>query len=431
MDRSNRDRGGGTPRPHAPGGERRARPPRILLYSHDTYGLGHIRRNLLICNNFSKWTEKPQTLLATGSPRAQAFDLPAGCDTVKLPSVLKQPDGTYAARSLDIPFREIREMRTAILMSACRHFRPDLLLVDHSPAGMDGELMRLLQDLRRRTDRPRVVLGLRDVIDDPDRVRAEWKRLGVWDPMADLYDRVLVYGDPRVRTTADELGLSDFLPGRVVHTGYLGSSSNHGDSRRTSDPMILVTAGGGGDGQALLRQFAEYLESLERPTPFRSVVVTGPFLSRQRYEEISARLRATGHRVAVIRFTDRMRELLDSASGVVSMGGYNAIVELLDRGLPALVVPRDKPRLEQTIRARRLSRVSRIEAVSTCELSSDHLGRFVEGALAERSLGRGHDLDMNGLAAVDRELRNLLGLEAGDGGSIPIAREGRHASRLG
>jgi predicted glycosyltransferase len=46
--------------------------------------------------------------------------------------------------------------------------------------------------------------------------------------------------------------------------------------------------------------------------------------------------------------------VLAGARGVVTMGGYNTISEVLQTGVPALVIPRVRPSQEQLIRARQL-----------------------------------------------------------------------------
>jgi len=414
-----------------PAPEVRSNPVRIMLYSHDTYGLGHLRRNLLLCDRFAAVAQAPQVLLATGSPRAQAFELPEGCDTFKLPTVLKQPDGTYRSRTLGVPFEEMREMRSQMLLAAYRSFRPDVVLVDHAPAGCEGEILPLLREVRSGGKRPRMVLGLRDVIDEPGRVRSEWRRLGVWDELGDLYDHVLVYGDLRVPTTASELGLESRLPGKVVHTGYLGRPVPPycPVAHRDTEPMILVTAGGGGDGHKLFRAYASFLESLEAPAPFRSVVVTGPFLSRERYAEISGRLRATVQRVAVFRFTAKMESLLASAAGVVAMGGYNSVVEILAAGSPALIVPRTEPRREQVLRARRLAPHCGFEICPGDRIDGETIGKFVRRILDERPPRRVPELNLGGLDRVASEVLDCTG--RGAARTTPTDIHGRGARHAG
>lgn len=381
---------------------------RVLIYSHDTYGLGHLRRSSLIAEGLASASEFSSTLIATGSPRAQAFSLPPGTDTVKLPAALKTPTGGYRARTLRLPIEEMVRVRAEILRALTWSYLPDLILVDHAPAGMLGELRPLFDDLHLWGRRPRLVLGLRDVIDAAERVRKEWDRVGAWELLDHDYDRVLVYGDPTVRSTADELGLPQRLAGRVVPVGYLGRRIDR--SADPADPYVLVTTGGGGDGHEVLRAYVSYLEALPGPAPFRSVLVSGPFLSPRRQREIATRARHAGQAVEIIAFTDCFEGLLGGAAGVISMAGYNTVMEILSAGVPALLVPREAPRQEQRIRAERLARVSHIEVCTAARLNTARIGRFVK-----RALGNGQSpapkVSLDGVERTVRELEELLDTE--------------------
>jgi predicted glycosyltransferase len=392
------------PRRHA----RAAGRKRVLIYSHDTFGLGHLRRSLLIAGQLASLPEVGSILVATGSPRANAFPLPIGCDTIKLPAVTKTPAGEYRPRTLGLPLADLTRIRASLLLSAGRAFRPDVILVDHAPVGMRGELDPLLADLRTWRTPPRVVLGLRDIIDDPDVVRQEWDRVDAWNALERIYDRILVYGDPAILTTAQELGLPETFAGKVRYVGYLGRTiPPHPQARENGKPLILVTAGGGGDGQPLFRAYARFLRTLSSSS-FRSLIVTGPLLSSRRQREAVALCEGLGHSVEVIAFTDRFEHVLAQASGVVAMGGYNTVVEILSAGVPALLVPRRTPRREQWIRAQRLSAVADLQFCSVEECDPSRIGRFVA-----RVTGEGHEsarspLRLDGLGRTALEVRRLL-----------------------
>jgi predicted glycosyltransferase len=397
--------------------------PRLLIYSHDTYGLGHLRRNLLIAGRVAARSENTSVLLVTGSPRARAFSLPDGCDTLKMPSVIKQPEGGYRSRTLRMSLDDVRLVRSRLVVAAAETFQPDVILVDHAPAGMEGELSPLFARLQEMDgSRPGLVLGLRDVIDEAGRVREEWDRFDVWNLIASVYERVLVYGDPTLPTTAVELGLPGSYPDRITHVGYVAPdpapSADWASSHDRKAPYVLVTAGGGGDGASLLGAYAEYLESEPGPLPFRSVVVTGPFLSPSRFQRLRARLTGTASPVEVIEFTEQIEPLTMGASAIVSMGGYNTAAEALRARVPSLFIPRSAPRLEQTIRCERLSKRSGIEWCAAPDVTPGLIARFLASAMSGRRLPA-PDVDLGGLEKTAEILETLLLRHA--------ARRERHA----
>ena len=322
---------------------------RFLLYSHDTYGLGHLRRSTLLADAIVGADPHNEVLIATGSPQAQAFSLPARVDSLKLPSATKDGAGAYAPRELGGSIRKLVDLRSALLMAAVDKYAPEVIVVDHAPLGMAGELVPLLDRHAKRRGGPRLVLGLRDIIDDAEKVDHDWHRAGVWERL-ECYDDILVYGDPRILTTATELDLPSRVGAAVTYTGYVAPTMPVPVTQ--DEPFLLVTPGGGGDGQAMLRCYLDAVEA-GATAGLRSVIVAGPLMSSVLRDELVDRARRSPS-VEISSFSDDMRALIASAAGVVSMAGYNTVVEELAADVPALLVPRCRPRLEQHIRACRL-----------------------------------------------------------------------------
>ncbi len=345
---------------------------RFLMYSHDTYGLGHFRRSSLIASGLVGADVDNEVLIVTGSPRAHAFRLPDRVDTVKLPSATKDPAGWYRPRKLGGDLGQLVALRSSIVTSAAAAYEPDVIVVDHAPVGMGGELRPLIDLVDRQPHRPRLVLGLRDIIDDASCVAQAWERDDVWS-ILDAYDDVLVYGDPSVVTTASELGLEHVIGAKITHTGYVAPTM---PEPLTNEPFLLVTPGGGGDGQLLLRRFLDGAED-GATAGLRSVIVTGPLLSSSRRAELLVRADRLPS-VELVEFSDRMRSLIASAVGVISMAGYNTVVEELAAGTPALLVPRRWPRSEQDIRARRLSTRTQLHHTPLESLTARRIRDFVE-----------------------------------------------------
>lgn len=346
--------------------------PRILLYSHDTYGLGHFCRATLIARGIVSTSPGAQVLIATGSPQAHAFSLPDRVDSLKLPSVTKDGSSTYRPRKITSSLEELVGLRSSVLQAACREFRPDVVLVDQAPIGMAGELTPLLRSVDELPTRPRLVLGVREIIDDAERTEREWRASGAWNWL-ERYDDVFVYGDEQILTTAQELKLGRRVDVRVTHTGFVAPVM---PEPFASDPFVLVTPDGGGDGHVMLRRYLAAVDA-GATRGMRSVIVTGPLMSASRRAELVVRAAALPD-VEIVEFTDNMRQMIASASGVVSMAGYNTVVEELASGTPAMLVPRTDPRIEQDIRARRLGPHTNLERCPADQLTPARVASFVD-----------------------------------------------------
>ena len=172
--------------------------PRFLLYSHDALGLGHVRRNVVIAGALVERCPDASVLLATSVDHVDDLGVPDGVDVMRLPALRKVDNGRYTPRRLTIPGADLTALRSGILAAAVESFRPSVLLVDKQPLGVGGELHAALRRLREGGGR--AVLGLRDILDEPAAVRAEWTpeqtRL-----VLEHYPRVLVYGSESVFDT--------------------------------------------------------------------------------------------------------------------------------------------------------------------------------------------------------------------------------------
>src|SRR3954465_2918203 len=99
----------------APATVRRVARPKILIYSHDTCGLGNIRRSLLLGDLLGGEYPQSSILLVTGSPMIPPFRIPDRMDYVKLPCVNRVHADEYEPRFLADCGDEIRQTRSDIL----------------------------------------------------------------------------------------------------------------------------------------------------------------------------------------------------------------------------------------------------------------------------------------------------------------------------
>src|SRR5262249_59931396 len=168
---------------------------RVALYSHDTMGMGHMRRNLLIAGALAGGRWRATILLIAGAREVNAYGVPAGVDYLSLPAIRKDANGRYHPRHLDLPLEDLIAVRARLIAAALEAFTPDVLIVDKVPRGAVNELDPALRSLRD-SGGTRCVLGLRDVLDDPATVRREWSETANYQAVRDHYHAVWVYGDP-------------------------------------------------------------------------------------------------------------------------------------------------------------------------------------------------------------------------------------------
>jgi predicted glycosyltransferase len=228
------------------------------------------------------------------------------------------------------------------------------LIVDKEPLGLRGEVRSTL-DLLRARGTP-MVLGLRDVMDDPDALETEWERKHAVPALSDYYSEIWVYGLPQICDPLAGIDLPASVRRRMVYTGYLRRNTPAAvvapePSGLVDGEFLLVTSGGGGDGDELIDWVLAAYEHAGGSLP-PALLVFGPFMLPDRQAAFAARA-ARVPKLRTITFDARLENLMSRAAGVVAMGGYNTFCEILSFDKPALIVPRTTPRLEQFIRAQR------------------------------------------------------------------------------
>ncbi len=395
----------------------RLRKRRIALYSHDTQGLGHMRRNLAIATALIKAQPDIAVLLIAGAREANAFTLPPGVDCLTLPAFGKTEKGQYHSRSLTVSLNSLVKLRSHTIHAALKAFEPDVMIVDKVPLGMFGELVPSLDELRAQ-GRTRCVLGLREVLDDPKVTRREWQLSESDAAIRAYYDAVWIYGDPRVYDPVREYGFSSDIAAKVHYTGYLDRRTiSNPDITNSSSPLAhlklppgrlaLCMVGGGQDGYQLAHTFLQ----ADLPPKTNGLVVTGPFMPSEARQSLHHSV-VSRPRQRVVEFICRPENLLSLTDNIIAMGGYNTICEVLSFEKRALIVPRVTPRREQLIRVERLHNLGLLDLLHPAELEPKALTAWL-GSDAQSPIGIRDRVDLGGLARLPALLNEVLDLPTG------------------
>lgn len=385
--------------------------PRILLYSHDTYGLGHLRRSLAIAGQIAQDLPQAHQLLVTGSMVAGAFDLPRQLDLIKLPALSKRSSGQYKARALPLTLKQTLAWREEMILQAVVNFAPDLVLVDKVAAGAQGEMLPTLRHIKTWLPETRLVLGMRDIEDSPEATCAEWENNDTRRLHDDVYDSLLFYGQRTVFDPINAYNMSPWAAAKLVECGYLRRDQaprSAGEVRRGlgigERPLVVVTVGGGGDGDHIVKTYLDMLAAGPEESPFHSLIVTGPLMAQNKHATLE-RL-AQQPDVTLLDFTADLGSYLNAADLVVSMAGYNTTCEILSLGKRAILIPRGHTRAEQRIRATGLAECGLVHLLLPEELTPGRLQAAVSSALAASPPTV--SLNLDGLANAGRAIQALL-----------------------
>jgi ATP-binding cassette subfamily B protein len=357
---------------------------RVLFYSHNGVGVGHLQRQLDLATAFRDRHPDSVVLLASGSHAASMFKIPSGIDYVKLPSLQKVDGRTWIPRELPLPLRDVIELRADLLRDAVRTVSPDLLVADFMPAGPYGELRPALDELERCGGR--AVVGFRDVLDEPAFVRRVWRETGVYEVLRTHYSAICVYGDRRMLDFVQAYGLDDDLASRLHYCGYLGRATRerNGSTGTPERPHVVATSGGGADGPALLETFVRAAGQLQPRVGGTWTAVTGPLMDDDDHARIVSLAEQDG--VTVHRQVPDLRNTVAAADCVVSMAGYNTVCDIMSYRRPSVLVPREQPSKEQSLRAERLREWGVADVVHAEELRPTSLADAIENALGRPAL---------------------------------------------
>lgn len=359
---------------------------KILVYSHDTYGLGNLRRTLAICQSLSRTIPDLSILLLSGSPMVQSFRLADGLDYIKLPCLTRVEREGYAVKFLPLEIADGIKLRSDLILTAAANFQPDLFLVDKKPFGIKNELKATLEYLKKASPKLKVALILRDILDTPESTISVWKAHDYFQVIDEFYDLVLSLGVPEIFDPCSEYQFPATVADKVKFCGYLRREP--GNKKRAKvreelglseqEKLVLVTLGGGEDAFAIIATYLRGIAQLPANHNLHSLIVTGPEMKPAQRQAL---LPMASSHVTMIEFTNDLMSYLGAADVVVSMGGYNTVSEILSLQKKAIVIPRVRPVQEQLIRAERMSQRGFFQYLHPDALTAENLMRVLQAEL--------------------------------------------------
>jgi len=372
--------------------------PRLLFHCQHSLGLGHLVRTLALARSLAS---KFDVTVVAGGELPEQLELPSGIELVRLPA-LALADGGLVSVDDRYSVESAQRARAAVVLDTFRRLRPEVLVVELFPFGrkkLAGELLPLLTEAR--VAGALVVSSLRDIL-----VRGRSDQ-AAHDERAsltanELFDVILVHADPGLVRLEETFRPHTPLSVPVEYTGFVVPETPLPEPPAERTGPVVVSAGGGRFGGALLRTAA----AMELDVPVR--LVAGPFLPDADWDELQG---MTRDGVELVRAVPSLAAALVTARASVSQCGYNTALDLLRTRVPALVVPFAAPgEDEQTRRAALLERRGAVRLLAEASLDPVALGEAVSRLLGTTPALPGLQLDgaarscaiLTGLAATRR-----------------------------
>ncbi|PYU68047.1 MAG: hypothetical protein DMG49_17060 [Acidobacteria bacterium] len=314
---------------------------------------------------------------------------------------------------LRIGLDKTKALRTATIHEVAHVLHPQLLLVDHVPVGVWGELLPVLEMLKRRDDAPIIVLGLRDIMDRPEVTRMLWEREGAYKAIRRYYDEIFIYGCQEVFDTSSQYGLEREFAPTTHYCGYVCTKEPYKSKEQmrkelqVEQRLIVVTGGGGVDAYPMMQTCMKALRLLGPRAGVETIFISGPLMDNEQCERL--REEAKGQKVRVLTHVEDCLSYLNAADLVVTMAGYNSLGQVLQLRKKSLVVPRSGPSAEQQMRARLFAQRGLADVIYPWELSPKKMaGKLMENLQRKDYPCYDPAIDTNGGRNAATRLAELL-----------------------
>ncbi|MFV1592562.1 glycosyltransferase [Phaeobacter sp. JH20_36] len=350
---------------------------KVLIAVTHLLGTGHLSRALTLGRAFSAAGHQPCVVSGGGSARQLDH---SGVDLVQLPPL--RSDGVSFSRLLT-PTGEVADdayfdSRIEMLCDTVQRIQPDIVITELFPFGrrsLRQEFLALLDAAHDLPKQPVVLASVRDILAPPSKPKKADDAAAI---LTTRYDGVLVHSDPQATQLEASWPVTPAISSMLHYTGYVAPPPPTPHPERTGKGEILVSAGGGAVGETLYR-IALKAAAL-RPALRWRILVGGPSAAEQIAQLVAEHGETLAHLEPA---RPDFRQMLKGAAASVSMCGYNTALDLLQTGVPAVIVPFDAGNeVEQTLRASSLTQLDGIAAIPSADLTPEALCRAVDAVMA-------------------------------------------------
>ena len=399
----------------------------VAFYSLHLVGVGHHFRNRQIVNALAKTCDV--FFLDGGRPIPEA-DLDERVTCIPLPPLRTGPQGIEPVDT-EQDLQTVMHERQVRLSEAMEQICPDVFCVEFFPFSrwsLKSEILNTIARLNQVNPGAKVFCSLRDI---PTRAKSNvlqptvtpvqrrdgdamrfysvpfgglhheylafnrWYYEEVVPVLNQYFDAVLVHGDPKLSRLEDHFPWVTDIGIPVVYTGFV--SEKLGNASRPDgapDRYVLVSAGGGAEGLALVAPCIEAWKQLEKDDAHdgrEMVIFAGAFINEGHFDALHALCGDGPFRIE--RFTSNFLAWMKHADLSISRAGYNTCMNVLEARVPSILVP-SIAMDDQEFRAQQLMGLGIAQVIHPDQLSMSKMTKAIAEML-ESSVPE-HHLSLDG-----------------------------------
>ncbi len=371
---------------------------KIIFYCQYVWGMGHLFRSLELVRALA---DHDVVLIAGG--REVDVRLPDHVSLVRLPGLyMDEHFTTLIPEEAGKKVEDIQRERKDSLFSLFEKHRPDALIIELYPFGRTKfgfELQPLLEGIRQgRFGEMKVVCSLRDILVQKKNQRDYEER--VINLLNTYFDLLLIHSDEHLQALDETFSRVDDIRIPVVYTGFVSPKANPAAGRKlrherhigSEEKLIVVSAGGGRAGYALLSCVLEAYRLTAHSDRIRIEMFTGPFREPAEFKRLTAK---SVDGICIRYFTNRFLDYLSAADLSISLAGYNTCMNLLAARVPALVYPYSQQQ-EQPMRIEKIKHLIPMKILRDRDIEPGLLSRFIQKMLLEPRPSGAVPINLNG-----------------------------------
>ena len=384
---------------------------KIILYCQYVWGMGHLFRSLELARGLSDH----QVILIAGG-REVDVELPEHVTLVRLPGLyMDEHFTTLMAEDTNQSVEFVQHQRKVILMSLFQRHRPDVFMMELFPFGRTAfgfEIQPLLDWIHMgRFGDIKVVCSLRDIL--VEKRKQEFYEERVINMLHTYFDLLLIHSDDQLLTLDETFSRMNDIEIPVIYTGFVAQKANPAAGRQlrqergidSAEKLVVVSAGGGRSGYALLNCILDAYPLIKQTDSIRIEMFTGPFRDPDEFEKLAAKA-VNGIRIR--HYSKRFLDYLSAADLSISLAGYNTCMNLIAAQVPALIYPYSKQQ-EQPLRVAKIAKLIPMKILRDEDIEPQRIRHYIYELLLESRPVEPVAVNLDGAAHTAKYLEAWIG----------------------